>query len=152
MPFHLPAKQLYKVVGGIVAIVRELKRRLPTARLLCMALLPRGDYHGIHERNVLAINGMLREALAQEGSVEFYDLWRHFSTDEKHVKPELYVHDKLHLSPQGYQVWGTELATLLSLPSLLPPVTPHEHHKHVRPREDRRRRALRRGLGVAGER
>ena len=101
------------VAAGVSAIVGELRHRLPDARLLLLAVLPRavpGDPATVLTR-VRATNTQLA-ALADEVRAGFADLGFLFLNERGEVRPDL-MPDGQHLSPEGYAEFYAALRPLI---------------------------------------
>lgn len=84
------------VASRVERIVAELRLRIPGARVVLMALLPRGDKFSTHIKEANSL-------LAQIKDVTFIDIGPSLLKDGT-VNLEL-LPDGVHLSPAGYRVW-----------------------------------------------
>jgi lysophospholipase L1-like esterase len=94
-----------EIAAGIETIVKSLREKVPTAKILLLGILPRqNDYFS---GRVLKINKRISK-LADEKTVRFLDMDAKFekTPGKGDVNEELYVPDKLHLSAKGYEVWA----------------------------------------------
>jgi lysophospholipase L1-like esterase len=108
-PRNTPAE----VVAGIDAVLGAIQSKLPNARILLLAVFPRGQSPEDPQRLQIAkINRAL--ALHHDGNrIHFLDIGLNFLSADGSLKPE-YMPDFLHPSPAGYQVWADAMRKPLS--------------------------------------
>lgn len=98
-----------EVAAGIAAVVHALRRRLPRAHILLLALLPRQDTS--YCRRVAAVNSFL-PTLAEDSHVHYLDMGNRFLLSPGHINHALYTHDQLHLNAAGYHQWAEAMQPL----------------------------------------
>jgi len=90
------------VAHGVKEIVTELRAKLPNAKILLLAILPRvpADLDTkVHRCNeIIAKN-------ADDMHVFYLDMAPHFETSANVLITGLYIQDGLHLAAKGYEVW-----------------------------------------------
>jgi lysophospholipase L1-like esterase len=101
-----------ETIAGILAVVREVKHRLPRSKILLLGLFPRGEKNSRYRSEVPAINAGLAR-LAPALHVRFLDLTSLFLPPSDELDPSL-MPDKLHLSVRGYRLWADALLPELS--------------------------------------
>jgi N-acetylglucosamine-6-sulfatase len=106
------------VGARVLAIVNELNRQLPQAKILLHTILPRGiEDSGIDLRKrVIDANEYLK--LNKPSDIEFLDLWAHFVAPDGLSLADQYVMAdepilKLHINENGYREWITVLLPIL---------------------------------------
>lgn len=101
-------------VAGIKRNLDEIKKRQPQAKVLLLALFPRGEKpDDLTRRHNAKINALL-PALADGHQVVFLDIGRALTNPDGTLSKDI-LPDWLHLSPQGYEIWARSLdATLTS--------------------------------------
>ncbi|KQV59185.1 hypothetical protein ASC95_28120 [Pelomonas sp. Root1217] len=101
-------------VAGIKRNLDEIRRRQPQAKVLLLALFPRGEKpDDVTRRHNDRINALL-PALADGRQVVFLDIGRALANPDGTLSKDI-LPDWLHLSPQGYEIWARSLkATLTS--------------------------------------
>ena len=98
-------------------VIEDLKATHPRAKIVLQSILPhaieqvtwegRDRLLALPNRRIEALNeGM--EAIAATESVDFFNLYPLFADSEGNLRREL-SSDGLHLSTQGYEVWGIAL-------------------------------------------
>ncbi len=98
-----------RAARGVEACVRALLARYAGARVVVLALLPRGDGGARGYGQLADVNARL-ERLAGLARVRFFDCGSAFVDAAGRVRPELYDMDLLHLAPAGYAAWARSLA------------------------------------------
>ncbi|MFT7771591.1 GDSL-type esterase/lipase family protein [Roseateles sp.] len=105
-------------IAGIQKNLDEIRRRQPQAKVLLLALFPRGEKpDDLMRRHNARINALL-PALADGEQVVFLDIGKALTNPDGTLSKDI-LPDWLHLSPQGYEIWARSLDTTLS-PWLLP--------------------------------
>lgn len=99
-----------EIARGITTIVKTLREKLPTTRVLLCGILPRQNE--FFTNRILKINPMLKK-LDDGKTVRFLDMTEKFETAPGKVIPELFVPDQLHLATKGYEVWADAMEPLL---------------------------------------
>lgn len=102
-----------QIAEGITVIVKTLREKLPKARILLLAVFPRGAKNdktlevtpaeGLQPK-IEAINKIIAK-LDDGASVQVLDIGPKF-LDEKKGLPKAIMPDFLHLSPKGYEIWA----------------------------------------------
>jgi len=100
-----------EIAEGIKANVSYLRRQLPQARILLLAVFPRGDPDSPARAEVTAVNR--RIARLHDGRhVFFLDIGRTFLSRDGTLSPEI-MPDKLHPTPEGYERWASAIRPTL---------------------------------------
>ncbi|MBI3347292.1 MAG: 1,4-beta-D-glucan glucohydrolase [Burkholderiales bacterium] len=105
-------------VAGIKKNLDEIRQRQPQAKVLLLALFPRGEKpDDLMRRHNARINALL-PALADGRQVVFLDIGRALTNPDGTLSKDI-LPDWLHLSPQGYDIWARSLDATLN-PLLAP--------------------------------
>lgn len=98
-------------------VIRNLKTAHPDAKIVMQSVLPhaveqvtwegRDRLLALPNHRIKALNERI-EAIAQAESVDFFNLYPLFADSQGDLRREL-SSDGLHLSVQGYEVWGIAL-------------------------------------------
>ncbi|HEY8879080.1 MAG TPA: GDSL-type esterase/lipase family protein [Roseateles sp.] len=108
-------------VAGIRANLAEIRKRQPQAKVLLLALFPRGEKpDDLMRRHNARINALLPQ-LADGKQVVFLDIGRALTHPDGTLSKDI-LPDWLHLSPAGYEIWARSLEAPLA--ALLAPLTP----------------------------
>jgi beta-glucosidase len=103
-----------EVAGGVLEVVRTLRRLEPQAHILVMGLFPRDrDPDGELRRRVAAVNRELEARVARGRKVSYLDIGAKFLEPDGSISPEV-MYDYVHLAPRGYQIWAREIEPILA--------------------------------------
>ena len=93
-----------QIGDGIIAIVQKLRQKLPTTKVLVLAIFPRGEGPSPQrEKNAKASE--IASKVADGEAVFFLDIGDKFLQPDKSLTKEI-MPDLLHLSEKGYEIWG----------------------------------------------
>ena len=93
-----PRNATAEVIEGVTAVVSELRARFPEAKILFLAIFPRG------EKDVAEVNRAVAQ-LHDGKHVFFLDIGAKFLDAEGNI-PRAVMPDLLHPSEKGYQIWA----------------------------------------------
>jgi lysophospholipase L1-like esterase len=99
------------VARGVGAIVDAVRAKLPNAVIVLNGLFPRGDPNDPLRGKAADVNARLAQ-LADGTHVRWLDAGPGFVTADGTIAPSL-MPDKLHPSPDGYELWATALRPVL---------------------------------------
>lgn len=97
-----PAEQ---TAAGVEAIVAELRERLPDAKILILAIFPRGE---TKEDGMRILNDQINAKiceLADGEHVQFLDINDRFLDDDGNLPKDI-MPDLLHPNEKGYEIWA----------------------------------------------
>jgi len=108
-----------EIAKGVTVIVKTIQEKQPQARILLLAVFPRGDKPegklGAANEKLIAVNAIIGK-LDDGKNVHFLDIGPKFPLVDGALTKEV-MPDFLHLSPAGYQIWadaiGPKLAELM---------------------------------------
>ena len=106
------------VVRSIEYFLAMVRQDVPGSRTLVQSILPRGREYA---QDIREANRHLRQ-YAQNVHAQYLDLWATMATDDGELKPE-YTTDRLHLTPEGYEAWLSELRPALERLADAPPMS-----------------------------
>jgi beta-glucosidase len=112
-----PRNTTAEAIAGVTAVVRGLREKLPEAKILLLAIFPRGEKADPQTAQIQSVNAALAK-LDDGRSVHFLDLGPKFLLPDGSLNPADFMADKLHPSPQGYAVWAEAMQAPLA--QLLP--------------------------------
>lgn len=110
-----------EIVAADTKIVRLIRRKLPDAKLVLMAIFPRGprknrdgslDDGVARMKTITAVNTQLA-ALGQDPAVHFLDIGSRFYDATGRI-PDALMPDQLHPSEAGYVLWADALRPILT--------------------------------------
>jgi len=108
-----------EIAKGVTVIVKTIQEKQPRAKILLLAVFPRGDKPdgklGASNEKLIAVNEIIGK-LDDGKNVHFLDIGPKFPLVDGALTKEV-MPDFLHLSPAGYQIWadaiGPKLAELM---------------------------------------
>ncbi len=103
-----------RVADGIAAVVAELERRVPDARILVLGILPtQTDPQNPLRLALEEINALSAARFSGgTGRAVFADIGARFLEPDGAISPEI-MPDACHLSPRGYAIFADALAPLI---------------------------------------
>lgn len=108
-----PRNSPSEVVAGVGAVVEQLRARLPQAKILLLAIFPRGEKPDHPQRvQIDQINPELAK-LADGRSVRYLDIGDKFLAPDGTLPKEI-MPDFLHPSAKGYEIWAAALKAPLA--------------------------------------
>jgi beta-glucosidase len=97
-----------QTADGVRAIVEKLRSSLPSTKVLVLAIFPRGPNP---EYKLRKVNEAVNEQIAKlaDGKNVFYlDIGKKFLKEDGTLTKDI-MPDLLHLSPEGYEIWGSSI-------------------------------------------
>jgi lysophospholipase L1-like esterase len=105
---HPPAD----VAKGITTIVQTLRRKLPSTKILLLAIFPRDEKPNTEMRKrIQKVNEQI-VGLDDKKNVRFLDIGAKLTNPDGSIAKEI-MPDFLHLSEKGYQIWADAMDPLL---------------------------------------
>lgn len=101
-----------ETADGIKAIIDDLKRKLPTVKIVLFGILPRGDVFEKGNRYE-QINDIIKN-FGDGKNVFYYDMGHLFMDENRKVKRDL-LPDGLHPGAKGYDVWVDYITPILEM-------------------------------------
>lgn len=100
-----------QIAEGVAAIVNKLRLRLPSTKVLLLAIFPRNENFGTQRGKIAQINQVLGK-LADDPMVTFLDIGHRFLTLDGVITADI-MPDYLHPSAEGYQLWAEAMEPTL---------------------------------------
>jgi lysophospholipase L1-like esterase len=102
-----------EIVSGIAAIVEQARGKCPEAKVILMAIFPRGKTSADPKRALLKqINDLLASGPAKMTGVTFLDITEKWLEPDGSISKEI-MPDTLHPNQKGYAVWAEALKPVL---------------------------------------
>lgn len=102
-----------EIAEGVGAVVMELRRNFPSAKILLLAIFPRG-MPGDPVRDKIAEVNEIVSRLDDQKNVFYMDIGRKFLDDKGVFLPESFRPDNLHPQAKGYDIWGEAVSAKLA--------------------------------------
>jgi lysophospholipase L1-like esterase len=100
------------VAKGVAAVVQNLRKKLPTSKVLLLGIFPRDEKAGSDARNLIKkVNDQIA-GLDDKKNVRYLDIGGKFLQPDGSIAKEI-MPDFLHLSEKGYQIWADAMNPLL---------------------------------------
>ena len=101
-----------EIAEGVGAVVLELRRNFPDAKILLLAIFPRSA-PGDPVRDKLAEVNRLIARLDDKQHVFFMDIGDRFLDANGRFLPDAFRPDNLHPAAKGYDIWGEAVSPVL---------------------------------------
>jgi lysophospholipase L1-like esterase len=93
-----------EIVEGVTTIVSDLRQDFPAAKILLLAVFPRGEKDSLHRGQVAEVNHEI--AKFDDGDhVHYLDIGAKFLDGEGNIPVEI-MPDLLHPNEKGYGIWA----------------------------------------------
>jgi lysophospholipase L1-like esterase len=102
-----------EIAEGVGAVVMELRRNFPSAKILLLAIFPRG-VPGDPVRDKIAEVNQIISRLDDQKNVFYLDIGRKFLDDKGAFLPDSFRADNLHPQAKGYDIWGEAVSAKLA--------------------------------------
>ena len=102
-----------EIAEGIGAIVLEMRKDFPNAKILLLAIFPRG-VPGDPVRDRIAETNRIISRLDDQKNVFYMDIGAKFLDDKGVFLPESFRADNLHPQAKGYDIWGQAVSAKLA--------------------------------------
>ena len=101
-----------EIAAGMIAVIKEIRSRLPRTRILLLGILPR-DREPNAQRARIAEANRLASPIADGRMVHFLDMGAAFLQPDGTISSDI-MPDFLHLSARGYAVWAETMEAQLA--------------------------------------
>jgi lysophospholipase L1-like esterase len=102
-----------EIAEGVGAVVTELRRNFPAAKILLLAIFPRA-MPGDPVRDKIAEVNRIIAKLDDQKNVFFMDIGQKFLDEKGVFLPESFRPDNLHPQAKGYEIWGQAVSAKLA--------------------------------------
>lgn len=102
-----------EIAEGIGAVVLELRKDFPSAKILLLAIFPRGTPTD-PVRDRIAITNKIISRLDDQKNVFFMDIGSKFLDEKGVFLPDAFRADNLHPAARGYDIWGAAVKDKLA--------------------------------------
>jgi len=94
-----------EIAEGVGAVVMEIRKDFPDAKILLLAIFPRG-VPGDPVRDKIAETNRIISKLDDQRHVFYMDIGNRFLDDKGYFLPDTFRPDNLHPQAKGYDIWG----------------------------------------------
>jgi lysophospholipase L1-like esterase len=102
-----------EIAEGVGAVVMELRRNFPAAKILLLAIFPRAT-PGDPVRDKIAEVNQIIQKLDDRKNVFYMDIGQKFLDDKGVFLPDSFRPDNLHPAAKGYDIWGEAVSARLA--------------------------------------
>ena len=102
-----------EIAEGVGAVVMELRRNFPAAKILLLAIFPRA-LPGDPVRDKIAETNRIIARLDDQKNVFYLDIGQKFLDEKGMFLPESFRPDNLHPQAKGYEIWGEAVSAKLA--------------------------------------
>jgi lysophospholipase L1-like esterase len=110
---NMGANTAPEIAEGIGAVVMEMRRDFPNARILLLAIFPR-SLPGDPIRDKIAETNRIIQKLDDGRNVFYLDIGQKFLDQNGVFLPESFRPDNLHPLAKGYDIWGEAVSAKLA--------------------------------------
>lgn len=102
------------IAQGITKIVSTVQSKQPQAKILLLAVFPRGEKPTANPgRDKIKIVNSIISKLDDGKKVHYLDIGSKFLQPDESISKDI-MHDFLHLTPAGYQIWADAIGPKLA--------------------------------------
>ena len=102
-----------EIAEGIGAIILEMRKDFPNAKILLLAIFPRG-LPGDQVRDRIAETNRIIAKLDDQKNVFYMDIGAKFLDEKGVFLPDSFRADNLHPQAKGYDIWGQAVSAKLA--------------------------------------
>jgi len=102
-----------EIAEGVGAVVMELRRNFPDAKILLLAIFPRATPADPVREKIAEVNRIVAK-LDDQQHVFYMDIGRKFLDDKGVFLPDSFRPDNLHPQAKGYDIWGEAVSAKLA--------------------------------------
>ena len=102
-----------EIAEGVGAVVMELRRNFPSAKILLLAIFPR-SVPGDAVRDKIAEVNRIISRLDDKKNVFYMDIGKQFLDDKGVFLPDSFRADNLHPQAKGYDLWGQAVSAKIA--------------------------------------
>jgi beta-glucosidase len=102
-----------EIAEGVGAVVLELRRDFPDAKILLLAIFPRSTPGDPVRDKIAEVNRIIAK-LDDQRHVFYLDIGRKFLDEKGVFLPDSFRADNLHPQAKGYDIWGEAVSAKLA--------------------------------------
>lgn len=102
-------KTIETVFADFKKFVSVVRGKLPKTRLIFISLKPSPSRWEFSEK-FRALNALIKSETEKDDKSLYIDVWSPMLAQNGQPKPEIFLGDKLHMNPAGYQIWREALS------------------------------------------
>jgi lysophospholipase L1-like esterase len=102
-----------EIAEGVGAVVLEMRNDFPNAKILLLAIFPRGLPGDSVRDKIAEVNSMIAR-LDDQRQVFYLDIGAKFLDEKGYFLPDAFRADNLHPQAKGYDIWGAAVKDKLA--------------------------------------
>jgi lysophospholipase L1-like esterase len=102
-----------EIAEGVGAVVMELRRNFPAAKILLLAIFPRATPSDPVRDKIAEVNQIIQR-LDDKKNVFYLDIGQKFLDEKGVFLPDSFRPDNLHPAAKGYDIWGEVVSVKLA--------------------------------------
>lgn len=93
-------------------VYRKIRKHYPTTPIVFISIKP-SPSRIQHLSQVMVANHMILDHINKNPHIQYVDVFSKMVDPQGQPLPHIFVEDRLHMNPQGYQIWKDLIAPLL---------------------------------------
>jgi lysophospholipase L1-like esterase len=102
-----------EIAEGVGAVVLEMRNDFPNAKILLLAIFPRGMPGDSVRDKIAEVNSLIAK-LDDQRHVFYLDIGSKFLDEKGYFLPDAFRPDNLHPQAKGYEIWGAAVKDKLA--------------------------------------
>jgi lysophospholipase L1-like esterase len=102
-----------EIAEGVGAVVMEMRRNFPAAKILLLAIFPRATPADPVRDKIAEVNRLIAK-LDDQKNVFYLDIGAKFLDEKGVFLPDSFRPDNLHPQAKGYEIWGEAVSAKLA--------------------------------------
>lgn len=102
-----------EIADGVIAILQDLRRRMPETKILLLAIFPRGADNSDPKRRTNEAANAIIKTVADGEMIQYMDIGDAFLDDDGTLSKEI-MPDLLHPNAEGYTRWADAIEAKVS--------------------------------------
>jgi lysophospholipase L1-like esterase len=102
-----------EIAEGVGAVVLEMRNDFPNAKILLLAIFPRGMPGDSVRDKIAEVNSLIAK-LDDQRHVFYLDIGSRFLDEKGYFLPDAFRPDNLHPQAKGYEIWGAAVKDKLA--------------------------------------
>ncbi len=103
-------EQVFKDYKTFVALVHK---SLPKTRIAFVSIKPSPSRENLWDK-FRQLNALVKAETEKDKRLGFVDIWNQMLTGDGKARDELYLEDRLHMKPAGYEIWRDALMPIIA--------------------------------------
>jgi lysophospholipase L1-like esterase len=106
-------KTVEQVFNDYKTLVALIHKSLPKTRIIFVAIKPSPSRRNLWEQD-RQVNALVKADTEKDKRLAIVDTWDEMLTKDGQPRDELFVEDRLHMKPEGYEIWRKALTPVIA--------------------------------------